>query len=107
LVCLGDLRHHAFAREQASERRTSIAPMSPGIVRPILIVSPLSGSRIVTEGLEQKCSSLLRVGLRDRISLVPLGESRKRVRFAYDQDFARSGWNLPGAVANEPGTPTS
>jgi hypothetical protein len=41
LIRIRDLLHHAFVREQPSERCTSIAPMSPSIVWPILVVGAL------------------------------------------------------------------
>jgi len=38
------LLHHALARQKPGERRATIAPRLPGIVRPILIVRALGGS---------------------------------------------------------------
>jgi hypothetical protein len=51
-VRIRHLLHHALAREQACKRRATIAPILPGIVRPILIVGALSSGRVEPEGLE-------------------------------------------------------
>jgi hypothetical protein len=87
LVRICHLLHAAFECEQPSERRAPITPVPPGIGRPILVIGALRGSRVETKGVKQKCISLLRVGLRNCITLVALGESGKGIRLTRVRPF--------------------
>ena len=81
-IGIRDLLHHALPREQAGECRASIAPVPPGIVRPILIVGALGRSRVELKACKQQRISLRGSAVGERIVLVALGEARQRVRFA-------------------------
>jgi hypothetical protein len=51
-VSLCHLLHFPLAREQARERRSTIAPVLPRIIGPIFVVGALGSSGVVREGLE-------------------------------------------------------
>ena len=74
-------------RKYAGERRATIAPVFPGIVRPILVAGALSSRRVESEGLEELRIPFRRIRLRESISLVALGEARQRIRFAGIRTF--------------------
>ena len=54
-IRIGYLLHHALAREQARERCAPIAPVFPGVVRPILVSRAIRCGSVEPEGLEESC----------------------------------------------------
>src|SRR5208282_2210441 len=86
-IRLRHLLHHSLGGEESGQRRAPIAPVFPGVIRPILIARAIGRGGVKPEGLEKLCIAPRSVRLLKGVPFLALGKTCQRVGFACIRPF--------------------